>query len=50
MLPTLRPHDALLEQYAEEPEVFWSLAAPVDLAPTLVDQTQLGAAQKEAAR
>lgn len=32
--PALPPHDAMLARYAEAPEVFWSLAAPVDLAPT----------------
>lgn len=31
--PTLPEHDALLARYHDRPEVFWRLAAPVDLAP-----------------
>lgn len=43
--PMLRSHDDLLNQYAGEPDVFWSLAASVDLAPGSVDPAQLGALQ-----
>lgn len=43
--PMLRSHDDLLSQYAGDPDVFWSLAAPVDLAPVNVDPAQLGALQ-----
>lgn len=31
--PTLPDHSALLASYRDAPEVFWRLAAPVDLAP-----------------
>jgi hypothetical protein len=32
--PQLPSHEAMLQAYANEPAVFWSLAAPVDLAPS----------------
>lgn len=32
--PSLPCHEDVLERYRENPEVFWCLAAPVDLAPT----------------
>lgn len=35
--PTPPNHDTLLAQYRERPEVFWSLAAPVDLTPQPLD-------------
>lgn len=31
--PTLPRHDELLEKYADEPEIYWRLACPVDLGP-----------------
>ena len=31
--PALSSHDQMLAQYATAPEVFWGLAAPMDLAP-----------------
>jgi len=43
--PVLPPHEGLLKQYAAEPDLFWSLAAPVDLAPVSVEAPQLGALQ-----
>lgn len=44
-MPTLPPHAELVdgELLAREPEVFWSLVAPVDLAPTLPTAEQLDA-------
>jgi hypothetical protein len=41
--PTLPSHDDLLAQAGKDPERFWSLAAPVDLAPFPVAPEELGA-------
>jgi hypothetical protein len=41
--PTLPSHDDLLAQSAKDPERFWSLAAPVDLAPFPAASDDLGA-------
>lgn len=41
-LPTLPPHDELLAQASRAPERYWSLAAPVDLAPSPVGALELG--------
>ncbi|MGP3927933.1 hypothetical protein [Streptomyces sp. 8N616] len=46
--PILPDHDALLARYELAPEVFWRLAAPVDLAPTPVSQEELGPMSIEA--
>lgn len=43
--PMLCSHDELLKQYVAEPDVFWSLAASVDLAPTPLTPAELGALQ-----
>lgn len=43
--PTLPPHDELLEMSATDLERFWSLAAPVDLAPFPVSAEERGALQ-----
>lgn len=40
--PTLPDHDTLLDGYAEDPEVFWRIAAPVDLAPFPSPPEELG--------
>jgi hypothetical protein len=39
--PTLPAHDALLAAAAQKPALFWSLAAPVDLAPRPVPEDEL---------
>jgi hypothetical protein len=41
--PTLPPHEELLSKAAPDPERFWSLAAPVDLAPFPVAREELDA-------
>lgn len=40
--PALPSHDKLLTQASKNPERFWSLAAPVDLAPFPVASNELG--------
>lgn len=40
--PTLASHEELLSRAAKDPERFWSLAAPVDLAPVSVSSSELG--------
>ena len=39
--PTLPAHDVVLERYRSQPEVFWRLAAPVDLAPAPPTRAEL---------
>jgi hypothetical protein len=40
--PTLPPHDELLVRFRKDPDRFWSMAAPVDLAPYPVGEEELG--------
>ena len=40
--PELPDHDRLLEELAEDPALYWALAAPVDLAPAPVPPAELG--------
>ncbi|MEZ4300807.1 MAG: hypothetical protein R3B70_38090 [Polyangiaceae bacterium] len=39
--PVLPSHDALVKAYAAQPDVMWSLLAPVDLAPSAPGPAQL---------